>query len=179
MSVQTSYTRAPAGAFAGLLADDAENDIMTLANTEASASMPFGICVAFKTSSPKSDRDAILPGAGAKLAGIVVHSHDYERTFTLPDGSVAGELDSVGLIPGAVMAVLVRGAIWVKVQQAVAVGDRLFVCTAANTVYTAKGQMGNADESSNTIDATAIGRFESSSAAGGFAKLRVDFGQKP
>lgn len=179
MAVQTSYTVAPAAAYAGMLADDTDNDIMTLKNAEASASMPFGIVVAFKTSSPASDKDTILPASGGKLAGIVVHSHDYERTFTLPDGTTAGELDSTGLKVGTEMAVLWRGCVWVKVQQAVVPGDRLFVCHTANAVYTAKGQVGNADESTNTIDATAIGRFISGAAAGGLAKLQVDFSQKP
>lgn len=177
-AVQTSYTVAPAAAYAGMLADDTENDIMTMNNAEASASMPFGIVVCFKPS-PTTDKDATLPASGGKLAGVLVHSHDYERTFTLPDGTTAGELDSTGIKPGAEIAVLWRGTVWVKVQQAVAPGDRLFVCHTANTVYTAKGQVGNADESTNTIDATAIGRFTSSAAAGGFAKLQVDFSQKP
>ena len=179
MSVQTTYTTAPAVAFAGMLADDTENDIQTMVNAEASASMPFGTVTAFKTSSPNSDKDSIQPAAGAKLAGIVVHSHDFARTFQLPDGTTVGENDGTGLKPGAEYACLVRGTIWVKVQQAVVPGDRLFVCIAAGTVYTAKGQIGNADESSNTIDATNIGRFTSSAAAGGLAKLQVDFSQKP
>lgn len=180
MSVQTSYTVAPAAAYAGMLADDSENDIMTMVNAEASLSMPFGNVVAFKTSSPASDKDAIRPASGStKLAGILVHSHDYARTFTLPDGTTAGELDSTGVVAGAEISVLWRGTIWVKVQQAVVVGDRLFVCHTANTVYTVAGQVGNADESSNTVDATAIGRFTSGAAAGGFAKLQVDFSQKP
>lgn len=183
-AVQTSYTVAPAAAYAGMLADDTENDIMTLNNAEASASMPFGICVAFKPS-PTTDKDASLPIAGAKLAGILVHSHDYERTFTLPDGTTAGELDSTGVKVGAEIAVLWRGTVWVKVVQAVAPGDRLFVCTdpgSGGSAYTAKGQVGNAADTAGTatqIDATAIGRFTSSAAAGGYAKLQVDFSQKP
>jgi hypothetical protein len=179
MSVQSTYTVAPQAAFAGMLADDTDNDLQTMVNADA-VSMPFGIVTSFKTSSPATDRDAILPVAstGTKLAGIIVHSHDYERTFTLPDGTVAGELDAVGLTVGAEFAILVRGTVWVKVQQAVVPGDRMFVCIAANTVYTGKGQLGNADESSNTIDATNIGRFISSAKAGGLAKLQVDFSQK-
>jgi hypothetical protein len=179
-AVQTSYTVAPAAAYAGMLADDTKSDVMTMENAEASASMPFGIVVAFKTSSPGSDRAAVLPTTSeTKLAGILVHSHDYERTFTLPDGSTVGELDSTGIKPGAEIAVMWRGTCWVKVQQAVVPGDRLFVCKSANVVYTGLGQVGNADESTNTIDASAIGRFTSGAAAGGFAKLQVDFSQKP
>src|ERR1700690_4060052 len=110
MSVQTSVSTGPAVAFAGMLADDAENDIISLLNQEASASMPFGIVVSLKTSTPASDKSAVLPTSSEeKLGGIVVHRHNYERTFTLPDGTVAGELDSVGLVPGTLMSVLRRG----------------------------------------------------------------------
>lgn len=181
MSVQTSVIAAPVQAFAGMLADDTENDIMTAVNAD-SVSMSFGTCVAWKTSSPATDKDTILPASSAaKLAGIIVQSHDYERQFTeWNNGSVTvGELDGTGLTVGTEMAILWRGTIWVKVQQAVVVSDRLFVCYSPDgTVYTVKGQIGNADVSSNALDATAIGRFTSSSAAGGYAKLQVDFSQK-
>lgn len=183
LAVQTAYNAGPRAAFAGMIADGTIPDIMTMINAEASAEMPFGIVVGAKTSSPVSDRDAILPVSGGRLMGIVVHSHNYARSISLVDpfgvGQTVGELGTTGLRPGTVMDVLWRGVIWVQVRQAVTVGDRLFVCHTANTVYTAKGQVGNADESSNTIDATAIGRFVSASAALGFARLQVDFSQEP
>lgn len=182
MSVQTTYTTAPAAAYKGMLADDTENDIMTMINAESSLSMPFGNVVSFKTSSPTSDRDAVLPVSGEqKLAGIVVHSHDYARTFTLPDGTTAGELDSVGLIPGTVMAVLWRGTIWVQPETAVVPGDRLYVRMDADTNENAFEYLGNVDngtDESDMIDATQVGVFVSGCAALGFAKLRVDFSQK-
>ncbi len=180
MSVQTSYATAPDRAFAGMLADDSENDIMTMKNADV-VSMPFGIGVSFKTSSPTSERDSILPTASAeKLAGIVVHSHDYERTFTLPDGTVAGELDGTGLVAGAEMAVLVRGTIWVQVMQTVAVGDRpwINVTVGAGSAYTAQGQFGNAQDTTGSglaLDITKLGRYTSAASAGGFAKLQIDF----
>jgi hypothetical protein len=179
MSVQTSYATAPAAAFAGMLAGQGPHDIITMENADT-ASMPFGIVVAYDTSSPTSDKQALLPASGgAKLAGIVCHSHDNARQFSTSDANgntvTVGDLDGTGLVPGAELAVLQVGVIWVKVQQAVVPGDRMFVCITANVVYTAIGQIGNADESSNTIDATKVGVFISSAAAGGFAKLRVDF----
>lgn len=187
MAVQTSYTTAPVAAFKGMLADDTENDIMTMVNAEVSASIAFGQVVAFKTSSPKSDRDAILPAStSAKLAGVVVHSHDYPRTFTATDAfgnaTTVGELDATGLVVGTEMAVLWRGTIWVQPELAVAVGDRLFVRVDADTnenSYEVLGNVSNASDESDMIDATAIGRFTSSCAALGFAKLQVDFSQKP
>ena len=180
MAVQTSYAVSPDRAFAGLLADDSENDIMTMKNADA-VSMPFGIGVSFKTSSPTSERDAILPTSSAeKLAGIVVHSHDYERTFTLPDGTVAGELDSTGLVVGTEMGVLVRGTIWVKVVQTVAVGDRpwINVTVGAGSAYTAQGQFGNANDTTGgglALDITKLGRYTSAATAGNYAKLQISF----
>lgn len=180
MAVQTTYATAPTAAFAGMVADDTENDFQVAINAESSAQIPFGVPVAYKTSSPASDLDVIMPNASSdKYMGIAVQSHDFARTFTLPDGSTAGELGATGLLPGTAFAVLWRGTVWVKVQTAVAPGDRLFVCYSAGSTYTAAGQVGNASESSHTNDLTAIGRFVSSAAAGGFAKLQVDFSQKP
>jgi hypothetical protein len=172
MPVQTAYTVGPRAAFAGMLANGVRNEIMTLKNADV-VSMPFGAPVAYKTTSPASDRDALmLAASGDKLAGIVVHSHDYARTWTLPDGTVAGELDGVGLTAGTEIQVLWFGEIWVKVQTAVAVNDPVFVSYSVGTTYTAIGQYGNVTEASKTIALTnAI--FTSSSAAGGFAKVRL------
>lgn len=179
-AIQTTYATAPAVAFAGLLADDSENDVMTMKNADT-VSMPFGVPVAFKTAGPTSDRDSLMPNATTdKYVGILVHSHDFERTFTLPDGTTAGELDAVGVVAGAEIAVCWRGACWVKVQTAVAPGDRLFVAyNNTGATYTAAGQVGNAAEGGHTNDLTNIARFTSTASAGGFAKLQFDFSQKP
>lgn len=185
MSVQTSVSTSPAVAFAGMLADDAANDIITMVNEEASASIPFGVCVSIKESSPASDKGVILPTASyVKVAGIVVHRHNYSRTFTLPDGTVAGELDSTGLVPGTTMSLLRRGRIWVKVQQAVVPGDRPFICktVGAGNAYTALGQFGNADDTTGsgaTLSLANLGQYLTTAAALGFAKLEIDFTNKP
>lgn len=175
-NIQTSSLVAPVVAYAGMLCDDSENDLVTAVNNDT-VSMPFGAVVAFKTSSPPSDFAAILPAANnSKLMGIVVQEHDYERTYTLPDGTTAGQLDGTGLTVGTPMTLLRRGCIWVTVQQNVAPGDRLWVSFQANVVFTAAGQCGNADESSNTvIGAHQIGQFMSTATAGNVARLRVDF----
>jgi hypothetical protein len=109
----------------------------------------------------------------------VCHSHDYERTFALPDGTNAGELDSTGIVRGAVMAV--SGAARSGSRSSRPSSPATDSSSASRRTWStpAKGQVGNADESTNTIDATAIGRFTAASAAGGFAKLQVDFSQKP
>ena len=176
MPVQTSVAVAPGIAFAGQLADDAENDIITLLNAEASASMPFGSVVAFKTAAPASDKDAILPAAStAKLAGILVHRHNYARTFTLPDGSVAGELDDVGLVVGVTFSTLRHGRIYVICEDGCAPGDNLFIRYAGGTL----GACRATDAGGSTcIDATAQGTWLSTAAAGKVAILEVDFRNK-
>lgn len=184
MSVQTSVTTAPSVAFAGMLADDAQNDIITAVNNDV-VSMPFGIVVSVMTSSPTSDKSVVLPTASLEtLAGIVVHRHNYERTFTLPDGTVAGELDSVGLVAGTTMSILRRGRIFVQVMQAVAVGDRPWVnvTVGSGSAYTAQGQLGNAQDTTGSglaLDITKLGQYLSKTAALGIAKLEIDFTNKP
>lgn len=173
MSVQTTYTTAPAAAFAGMIADDSENDAITMNNGDA-VSIPFGFPVAWDPTSPTSDKSATVPANSTdNLAGIVIHSHDYERTFTLPDGTVAGELDSTGLVVGAEMAVLTRGTIWVKVQTAVVAGGAVYVAyNNTGATYTAAGQMGTTAEGGHAVAITNA-KWMSSAAAGGFAKLRL------
>lgn len=176
--VQTSYTNFPAVAFAGLLADDADNEIWTGFNADVT-DMPFGCALQFKYD-PSYNTDMVLPTSAhgvALAAGILVHSHAHERQYYLPDGTLAGDLAAGGLVPGAKLDVLIRGRIWVLVQQTVAIGDRLFVSFEADNVpvYTAAGQIGNADSGdSNTNDWTRLGRFLTPATAGGFAVLDFD-----
>lgn len=176
MAVQTSVLVAPSAAFAGMLADDAENDMITLRNEESSASMPFGAIVAFKTSSPAAPEDAILPAAStAKLAGVLVHKHSYARTFTLPDGTVAGELDSTGLVTHVTFSTLRSGRIFVICEDGCNVGDRLFVRYAGGTLGAAR----STDAGGSTcIDATNQGQWLSVASSGGIALLEVDFRNK-
>lgn len=172
MAVQTTYTTAPAAAYAGMLADDSENDAITM-NNQDTVSIPFGTAVVYKNS-PASDKDAALPANSSdKLAGITIHSHDFERQFTLAGGTTVGELDSTGVTVGAELAVLTTGTIWVKVITACAAGDSVFVSySSGGTWTTGQGQFGNAADSGHTIAVTNA-QFRSSTAAGGFAKVRL------
>lgn len=178
--VQSSVLVAPNRAFAGMLYDAGPNDIITLRNSDT-VSIAFGAVVSLQRTSPVTDQDAILPNTSAiNMAGIVVHTHNEARTFALPDGTVAGDLDAVGLVIGQPLNVLRRGRIWVQVRQAVVPGDRLFVCYAPDgTVYLTKGQVGNADVGGVTAqDATKIGVYLTKAAALGFAVVDVDFTNK-
>ena len=172
MSVQTNYVTAPVPAYAGMIADDSESDAITMINGDV-VSIPFGTPVAWDPSAPSSDKSATVPAASSDvLAGVVIHSHDYEREFPLPDGTEAGELDGTGLVPGTVMAVLTKGVIWVKVQTAVTAGGAVFSSYSVGSTYTAAGQLGQTSESGHAVAITNA-KWMSSAAAGGFAKLRI------
>lgn len=175
MPVQTSVSTAPAIAFAGQLADDAENDIITLLNAEASASIPFGSIVSFKTAAPVSDKDAILTAAaGNKKAGIVVHRHNYAKAFTM-NGVTVGEMDDTGLLVGITFSCLRSGRIFVICEDGCNVGDPLFVRYAGGTLGAAR----STDAGGSTCtDLTNVGTWLSKAGAGGIAKLEVDFRNK-
>lgn len=171
MPVQTQYSVAPQAAFAGMLADDSENDAITM-NNQGAASMPFGAAVVYKSSSPATDKDASLPTANTDVfVGVLIHSHDFERSFNLPDGTLVGELDSIGVVVGGEIAVLTKGTIWVKVVTAVTAGAQAHYSNAVSGAYTAVGQWGATGIGGSTVALNA--RFSSSAAAGGYAKLRI------
>jgi len=175
LSIQTSYSTAPATAYAGLLAS-AHYESDSLKNVEASASMPFGIAVAFKTAAPATNQDVLLPAAQAdKIAGIVILSQEYARTHTLAGGGTAGDLDATGLVPGTMMNVMRKGRIWVTVATGCAVGDRLYIRRAAGTLGSAE----NAADGTNMVDCTKQGVFVTSCTAGGLAIVEVDFVNLP
>lgn len=177
MSVQTTYSDAPSAAYSGLLIG-ADHEIVPMVNAEASAEMPFGAGICRKTSSPATDQDAILPAAeGDMVWGILVHSNIYDRTYTLADGTTAGELGTTGVKPGAMLNILRRGLVWVYCRKAIEVGDRLWIRAVASGGSPAEflGAPEPDDDSTDMIDCTGQGVFESSCGAGGFAKLRVDF----
>lgn len=175
MALQTTYLSVQPIAYAGQLEGE-HHDIITLKNADA-VSIPFGTAVSFKTSSPATDKDAILPApsTGLTVAGIVVHSHAYARTWTDQSGTVHGDLDGTGLVVGTLLNVLRKGKIAVISVQGNVVSDRLWVSTSTTNVsFTQPGQLGNATDT-NALDCTRQGEWLSSATAGGFAWLEVDF----
>lgn len=178
VALQTTYNLAPAIGMAGSLAENVPHTVIPGKNAEASTSIPFGKAVCFDLSAPATDLDMQLPAAETDtVAGIVLHKDRYARTWTSADGTVNGELDSTGLVPGTLMDVLRKGRVLVSCRLATAVGDRLWVrCTATPG---SPGDIENADDGTETIDCTKQGIFLSSCAAAGLAWLEVDFTNKP
>ncbi len=185
MALQTDYpTVTPSGYSGQLVGATEDHDIIPAKNAEATASIGFGRAVVWKLSSPATDLDVLLPAAETDIvAGIVIRIDQYGRAFTTTDNAGAsvtiGELDGTGLRPGTIMAILRRGTILVTVEDAVLVGDRLWVRNQSDGDPEFLGGILNADDSTDTIDCTKQGQFLTSAAAGGLAQLYVDFNNKP
>ena len=175
MGAQTTYSSAPGLGYSGTLDHDYPHGILTVKNVETSASIPFGKAVKFKTSSPASNYDALLPAAESdKVAGIVIREEIYARTYTDADGNTVGDMDGTGLIPGTFFNIARKGRMLVTVATAVAVGDGLWVRAVAGSGETL-GALENADDSTDMIDCTTQARFVTSASIGGLAWLEFDF----
>lgn len=172
MPVQTSVSDMPSAAFAGLLVGT-QHTIVGMKNAHASDEMVPGRGVVFKAAA--GDQDATLPASETdKFAGVVVHSDVYDRSYTLADGSTAGELGTAGYKVGAMVNVLRRGQIWAVCEDGCAPGDRLWVRAVAGGAPEYLGGLNNADDGTDMIDATAVGVWLTSASAGGLAILSLN-----
>lgn len=175
MPVQSFIPLNPAIGFAGQVADGVAFDAITLKNADT-VSMPFGAIVSFKTAGATSDKDAILTAStGAILAGILMHKHSYERTWTLPDGTIAGELDAVGLVVGVTFSTMRKGHIYVVCEDGCTVGAKLWVRYAGGTLGAAR----STDAGGSTcLSAITQGTWLSNTLATNVGKLEIDFASK-
>jgi hypothetical protein len=166
MPQQTTYNANMSAAFEGQLADDGPNNMLSRLQGEASAGVGFGLVVCHHLT---VDNKIILPAdANSRPCGITVRKHDY----AIPSEY---DVDNDGLQPGAMVAVLRKGRIWVKVEEAVAIGDPFFARHTA-TGDERKGAIRKSADSSDCLDLTAKGRFlTKQDTIGGLALLEVDF----
>lgn len=123
---QTSYSRYFVNAFAGMLADTGYSYTQSRVNGE-SINVPAGI--GMKEGS--TEGTALLPTAlTSKLAGITVNS--MQRN---PGDAVSTLVGTDAFLPGNEMNLMTEGAIFVKSEQAVVVGNDVF-CRFATSVNT-------------------------------------------
>lgn len=172
MSVQTTFSDAPAIGYAGMLDSNLAHDVVTMLNAEASASIAFGKGVVFK-GTPTTAKDAVLPAAETDVpVGIVV----FSQTYALDNGTGdATGLDANGVTAGQFLNVLRRGRILVIAEDGCEIGDKLWIRCTAGGDGEVVGGLTNADEGTETIDATAKGTWMSNAAAGELAWLDVNF----
>ena len=114
---QTAYTIDPALAFRGLLGDpNAGNFAIPMANG-AAAAQGFGIAVRRDAANPEDQFD-IFSAAGQAVLGVLVHTQAQQNP---------GLADPLGISLLEEASVLRRGRIWVAVEEAIVVTDRVFV----------------------------------------------------
>lgn len=176
MSVQTTFSDAPAAGYAGMLDSNLAHDVITMINAEASASVAFGRAVVFK-GTPTTNKDAVLPSAETDVpVGIVVHSQTYAPEWTdVATGVTYGQLDSTGVKAGEFLNVLRRGRILVVCEDGCEIGDKLWIRAVAAGDPEFLGGLNSADDGTDMIDATANGTWLSNAAAGELAWLDVNF----
>lgn len=174
MAIQSSYAYSAAIAIEGALADGAAHEVLSMVSEEATAEIPFGVAVVFnQLEAGDVDNGAVVPDAIDEIvAGIVVHQNVYSV------GS-GGELGDTGLKPGATLNVLRKGRIWVKAEDAVVPGDRLFVRAVAGGGEQEGALRMSQDDSTDCIDCTNCGVFLTSADAGALSLLEVDFTNTP
>jgi len=113
---QTAYTVEPAVGYRGLLADpDGDMFGIPLANG-AAAAQGFGIMVRRDATNP-GDQFDIFSAAGQAPVGVLIHTHEQQ------DPTLA---DPLGVTLLEMATVLRRGRIWVRVEEAIAVGDPVY-----------------------------------------------------
>jgi hypothetical protein len=175
MAIQTTYGEFPSAiALEGQLYGG-DNLVVTCINKESTASTPFGYAVCFDGSTKNG---VLNPDATSdKIRGITVHSHAYTQT-ELGVGTPGAGTGVKGPLPGAFTDVLVKGQIWVKVEEAVVPGDRLFIRAVA-TGAEVEGACRKSADSSDCIDSANQGVFQSVAGAGALALLYVDFTGEP
>jgi hypothetical protein len=160
---QTAYSAAMTAGYAGEKFDVGEMDVVSMISEESSAQMPFGVVVARGT----ADAGCKLPALDTDVpAGIVAHSHAYERN---------GELGTTGVQPKMAVNVMRRGRIWVTAEEAVAPGDRLFVRIVAGSGGSQLGACRKSAVAGETIDCSAQGEFQTTATTGALALIDVNF----
>lgn len=154
-------------AFPGMRSSSHFGHVDGMINGEASAEIPFGVCVA----QGSTDKSAIkLAATSDKLVGIVMFRHGYADTI---------ELGTTGLKPGVTMEVLDEGECWVIVEEDVTPASAPLVRAVVAGAEIA-GAFRDTSDASDLIDVSHFCRFVSTStlAQDGttkIAKLRFNF----
>jgi hypothetical protein len=159
---QTSVPSTLTKAFAGMKGESRKDGYDRSAyNSEASAEVPFGVMVAVGAA---DDAALLLVDANSKFAGVVVHSHAYDRRVDFGD---------TGLLPKTTLSVMRKGSIWVTVEEAVSVGDVAFVRHTAGAGGTQKGAFRKSADTATAVT-TGTCKFLTSASASGLALLDVN-----
>jgi hypothetical protein len=162
---QTTYNLKPAVAFAGMAPD---SDITSkfdasFVNAEGD-DIPFGIAMA---RGDAGDEAVLVTSPADEIVCVARHTHAVDIVDLDGEDGVADE----GMFSGRK-----KGRLYVKVEEAVAVGDQAFVRFANGVADAARVQKGAFRKSDDTGTAFRLkgGTYQSAASADGFAILEFD-----
>ncbi len=159
--MQTTYSRVADDGFAGLLGDSGEGMFLISRALEAATAMAFGLGVIYGTDPEKQfDRFA---GAGV-LAGIVAHKQNRSQPALAT---------TLGIVQNEVASLVRNGRIWVVVEEAITVGDLVFVRHTAGGGGTQLGAWRN-DADTASAQAVPEASWLKGSTGAGIALLQIN-----
>ena len=153
---QTSYSVQPAVGFRGLLGDPNDDSFAIPLANGASAAVGFGIAVRRDVTNPEDQFD-IFNATGQDCVGILVHTQAQENPALA---------DPLGVDQLEVASVLRRGRIWVRVEEAVSVGDPVFFRHTAGAGGSEIGAFRNDADTASCDQLTGAAWLQGSSGAG-------------
>jgi len=153
---QTAYSVDPGLAFRGMLGDPNDDSFAIPLANGAAAAQGFGIMVRRDATNPEDQFD-VFSATGQAPVGVLVHTQAQQNP------ALAGSL-GVDLLEMA--SVLRRGRIWVRVEEAVAVGDPVFFRHTAGGGGSEIGAFRNDADTASCDQVTAAAWLQGSAAAG-------------
>lgn len=160
---QTTYSVDPALAFRGMLGDPNDDSFTIPLANGAAAAVGFGIAVRRDVTNPEDQFD-VFSATGQDCVGILVHTQAQQ------DPTLA---DPLGVTLLEVASVMRRGRIWVRVEEAVAVGDPVFFRHTAGGGGSEIGAFRN-DADTATCDQLTQAAWLQGSSGAGVALLEVN-----
>jgi hypothetical protein len=156
---QTTYTIEADEAFQGMLGDDGVNRVSVSRANEETVAVEYGRPAVEGTDGAKQ---FLLPSAaGENFLGITLHSHDRE------------DLDADGVSPDEPAELLRKGRIWVKVFEAIALGDDVYYQHTANA-GAVPGDWRNDADTANA-DQLVQAQWLTAASAGELALLEINY----
>jgi|GEM_PF-6666581 len=152
--MQTVFNERKEIAFEGMLADSSMRTVVS--KYAEGAGLEFGLGVTLGTDKEKQRKALSL--VADIFAGVIVHEHTEEG---------AQPADKEGI------SVLEQGKIYVKVEEAVAPGDPVFVRAVAEGAERA-GAFRKSQDATDCIDLSAYAKWDSVAGADGLAVLHIN-----
>lgn len=161
-SIQETYPLSPGLALPGMRADSSWGDTISMINTGA-LQIGFGYAVARNTGSAQSAKavDAIAN----LIAGILVRTESYA-----PE-----QLGTLGPLPKNTLNVMRKGRLWVICENGCTVGQKALHIRGVVAGAEVNGALRTAADSTDTVDMSGRGEWQTAAAAGAPAILEFDF----